>query len=68
MVDPSPAFIPVTIWDQLITKNENRVDIDFISVDQNFLKFKEPNENEILSISVDRVQSVVSRFGEIIYP
>ena len=68
MVDPSPAFIPVTLWDQLITKNENRVDIDFISVDQNFLKFKEPNENEILSISVDRVQSVVSRFGEIIYP
>ncbi len=68
MVDPSPAFIPVTLWDQLITKNENRVDIDFISVDKNFLKFKEPNENEILSISVDRVQSVVSRFGEIIYP
>jgi len=34
----------------------------------NLLKFKEPNGKEILSIPVDRVVSVVSRFGEIIYP
>ena len=54
--------------DQLITNNDNRVDIDFVSVDNNLLKFKEPNGKEILSISVDRVASVVSRFGEIIYP
>ena len=68
MIDLNPAFIPVTLWDQLITKNGNRVDIDFISVDKNLLKFKEPNGKEILSISSDRVKSVVSRFGEIIYP
>ena len=68
MIDLNPAFIPVTLWDQLNTKNGNRVDIDFISVDNNLLKFKEPNGKEILSISVDRVKSVVSRFGEIIYP
>ena len=68
MVNLNPAFIPVTLWDQLNTKNGNRVDIDFISVDNNLLKFKEPNGKEILSISVDRVKSVVSRFGEIIYP
>ena len=68
MVDPSPAFIPVTLWDQLITNNDNRVDIDFVDVDNNLLKFKEPNGKEILSIPIDRVVSVVSRFGEIIYP
>ncbi len=68
MIDLNPAFIPVTLWDQLITKNGNRIDIDFISVDKNLLKFKEPNGKEILSISAERVKSVVSRFGEIIYP
>ena len=67
-MDSSPAFIPVTVWDQLITNNDNRLDIDFISVDIHLLKFKEPNGNDILSIPTDRVVSVVSRFGEIIYP
>ena len=67
-LDSSPAFIPVTVWDQLITNNDNRVDIDFISVDIHLLKFKEPNANDILSIPTDRIVSVVSRFGEIIYP
>ena len=68
MVAPNPAFIPVTLWDQLVTNNEDRFDIDFISVDEMNMKFKEPNSQDILSISLDRVASVVSRYGEIIYP
>ena len=68
MLAPNPAFIPVTFWDQLVTINEDRLDIDFISVNDKNVKFKEPNGQDILSISLDRVASVVSRFGEIIYP
>jgi len=68
MLAPNPAFIPVTLWDQLVTTNEDRLDIDFISVNDKNVKFKEPNGQDILSISLDRVASVVSRFGEIIYP
>ena len=68
MVGLNLAFIPITLWDQLITNNGNRIDIDFLSVDNNLLKFKEPDGKEILSISTDRVESVVSRFGEKIYP
>jgi hypothetical protein len=68
MLAPNPAFIPVTLWDQLVTTNEDRLDIDFISVNDKNVKFKEPNGRDILSISLDRVASVVSRFGEIIYP
>jgi len=68
MLAPNPAFIPVTFWDQLVTTNEDRLDIDFISVNDKNVKFKEPNGRDILSISLDRVASVVSRFGEIIYP
>ena len=68
MVAPNPAFIPVTLWDQLVTNNEDRFDIDFISVDEMNMKFREPNSQDILSISLDRVASVVSRYGEIIYP
>ena len=68
MLAPNPAFIPVTLWDQLVTTNEDRLDIDFISVNDKNIKFKEPNGQDILSISLDRVTSVVSRFGEIIYP
>ena len=68
MLAPNPAFIPVTLWDQLVTTNEDRLDIDFISVNEKNVKFKEPNGQDILSISLDRVASVVSRFGEIIYP
>ena len=68
MLAPNPAFIPVTLWDQLVTNNEDRFDIDFISVNGKYVKFREPNGRDILSISLDRVASVVSRFGEIIYP
>ena len=68
MLAPNPAFIPVTLWDQLVTNNKDRFDIDFISVNENNVKFREPNGQDILSISLDRVSSVVSRFGEIIYP
>ena len=68
MLAPNPAFIPVTLWDQLVTNNEDRFDIDFISVNENNVEFREPNGQDILSISLDRVASVVSRFGEIIYP
>ena len=68
MLAPNPAFIPVTLWDQLVTTNEDQLDIDFISVNDKNVKFKEPNGQDILSISLDRVASVVSRFGEIIYP
>jgi len=68
MVAPNPAFIPVTLWDQLVTNNEDRFDIDFINVSEKNVKFREPNGQDILSISLDRVASVVSRYGEIIYP
>ena len=68
MLTPNPAFIPVTLWDQLVTNNKDRFDIDFISVNENNVEFREPNGQDILSISLDRVASVVSRFGEIIYP
>ena len=68
MLTPNPAFIPVTLWDQLVTNNKDRFDIDFISVNGNNVEFREPNGQDILSISLDRVASVVSRFGEIIYP
>ena len=68
MLAPNPAFIPVTLWDQLVTNNEDRFDIDFISVNEKNVKFIEPNGQDILSISLDRVASVVSRYGEIIYP
>ena len=68
MLAPNPAFIPVTLWDQLVTNNKDRFDIDFISVNENNVEFREPNGQDILSISLDRVASVVSRFGEIIYP
>ena len=68
MLTPNPAFIPVTLWDQLVTNNKDRFDIDFISVNENNVEFREPNGQDILSISLDRVASVVSRYGEIIYP
>ena len=68
MLAPNPAFIPVTLWDQLVTNNKDRFDIDFISVNESNVEFREPNGQDILSISLDRVASVVSRFGEIIYP
>ena len=68
IVAPNPAFIPVTLWDQLVTNDEDRFDIDFISMDKINVKFREPNSQDILSISLDRVASVVSRYGEIIYP
>nr|MCS5615970.1 hypothetical protein [Candidatus Neomarinimicrobiota bacterium] len=39
MLAPNPAFIPVTLWDQLVTNNQDRFDIDFISVNENNVEF-----------------------------
>jgi len=68
MIAPIPAFIPYTEWDRLKMNNDEEMDIIIISLEDNLLRFSLPTESDVLSISLDRVSSITSKYGKRIYP
>ena len=60
--------IPKTYWDQLVLKNGDLLMIDFVSISDNGIKFRLKGEGEFLTIPIDRVKSLTSRLGDVIYP
>lgn len=68
IISTVPAFIPYTEWDRLILGNDETMDIVYIAIDGDQLRFSIPNEPEVLSISLTKVTSIRNKFGELVYP
>lgn len=68
IVAPIPAFIPYTDWDRILLIDGNEMDIIFVAIDENYLRFTLPYESDVLSISLNRISSVTSKYGKRIYP
>ena len=62
------ALIPKTEWDRLKLTYDEEMDIIFVSINNDRVRFSLPYENEVLSISLDRVSSIRNKYGELIYP
>ncbi|MCH7612296.1 MAG: hypothetical protein IIB45_02935 [Candidatus Marinimicrobia bacterium] len=68
IIAPIPAFIPYTDWDRITLIDGDGMDIVFVAIDENYLRFSLPFESDVLSMSLDRISSVTSKYGKRIYP
>ena len=68
VITPVTALIPNTEWDRLKLANDEEIDIIFVSINNDRVRFSLPYENEVLSILLDRVSSIRNKYGELIYP
>jgi len=68
VIAPGPALIPKTEWDRLKLTNNEVMDIVFVGINNNRIRFSLPLSKDVLSISLDRVSSITNTYGELIYP
>ena len=68
IVPHSGGIIPKTFWDELILTNGDRLMVDFVSLNENGIRFLLKGEGELLTIPITRVKSLTSRLGDVIYP
>ena len=68
VITPMPAMIPKTEWDRLKLANNEIMDIVFVAINDDRIRFSLPQSKDVLSISLDRVSSVTNTYGELIYP
>jgi len=62
------GLIPKTFWDELILSNGDQLMIDFVSLNENGIRFRLKGEGELLTIPITRVKTLTSRLGDVIYP
>ncbi|MDP6499915.1 MAG: hypothetical protein QF743_04295, partial [Candidatus Marinimicrobia bacterium] len=68
VITSMPAMIPKMEWDRLILTNNEIMDIIFVAINNDRIRFSLPQSKDVLSISLDRVSSVTNTYGELIYP
>jgi hypothetical protein len=62
------GIIPKTVLDQLILSSGESMNVDFVELTHNGIRFRMDSENDILTIPIHRVRSLTSRMGDVIYP
>lgn len=65
---PVTAFIPKMEWDRIRLNNGEDYMTDVVDVSAQTVIFRLPGEHDLLQIPLSRVQSVLSRKGEFLYP
>lgn len=68
VISPAGGFIPRTQLDEIIFKSGQRMEVDFISMEQNGIRFKLDEKGDILTVPKSRVESLTSRNGIVIFP
>lgn len=68
VITSMPAIIPKTEWDRLKLTNNEVMDIVFVGIKNNRIRFSLPQSKDVLSISLDRVSSVTTKYGKRVFP
>lgn len=63
-----PAMIPKMEHDMLYLLSGKVYEIEIISIDNSEFRFREKGSEDILTIPIGRVQKIVSRWGNLVYP
>ncbi len=63
-----PTRIPSTVWDRLQYKTGETVDIELVAIENGYITFSFPGEQEELHLPLSRVRQVRTRWGESVYP
>lgn len=65
---PFDVFIPRTNYDIMVLTSGERLEIEFISIENRRVRFRMAATVEELLMPLERVNSIVNRFGEELYP
>ncbi len=65
---PYPALIPKSEWDRLVLKSGEELQIHYIGMSGSVVRFQQSGELDELALPLERVQVIISRYGERIYP
>lgn len=63
-----PVLIPETEHDMLYLLNGETYLIEIVSVESPHLKFRQKDSDDILTIPLKKVQKIVSKWGNLVYP
>jgi len=61
-------IIPHSIFDQLVLKSGQSLEVDFVGTNQNGIQFRLSNNDGLLTVPFNNVRSLTSRMGDVIYP
>ncbi|MEE8437190.1 MAG: hypothetical protein V3S22_02505 [Candidatus Neomarinimicrobiota bacterium] len=68
IIIPEFVFIPKYEHDIMILLSGERIDIDFITIQNKIVQFSMAGEDEKLSLPLGRVSTITNKFGEKIFP
>ncbi len=63
-----PAIIPRTEYDQMVLVTGEEMEIQLLEVAGAVVRFRQPGRYDDLSMPLERVQMIISRYGERVYP
>ena len=68
IITSNNPIIPHSIFDQLVLKSGQSLEVDFIGTNQNGIQFRLSNNDGLLTVPFNNVRSLTSRMGDVIYP
>ena len=68
IITSNNPIIPHSIFDQLVLKSGQSLEVDFVGTNQNGIQFRLSNNDGLLTIPFNNVRSLTSRMGDVIYP
>ena len=68
IITSNNPIIPHSVFDQLVLKSGQSLEVDFVGTNQNGIQFRLSNNYGLLTIPFNNVRSLTSRMGDVIYP
>ena len=68
VITSNNPIIPHSVFDQLVLKSGQSLEVDFVGTNQNGIQFRLSNNDGLLTVPFNNVRSLTSRMGDVIYP
>ena len=68
IITSNNPIIPYSVFDQLVLKSGQSLEVDFVGTNQNGIQFRLSNNDGLLTVPFNNVRSLTSRMGDVIYP
>ena len=68
IITSNNPIIPHNVFDQLVLKSGQSLEVDFVGTNQNGIQFRLSNNDGLLTVPFNNVRSLTSRMGDVIYP
>ena len=68
IITSNNPIIPHSVFDQLVLKSGQSLEVDFVGTNQNGIQFRLSNNDGLLTVPFNTVRSLTSRMGDVIYP